>query len=162
MKLIRVISNYGFKTWSKDNVEKVTYKGKTYFISRYVDYPKTNTLTLRKQRIVNQLIKDDMSISEIAEITGVSESTIKVFLSEQIKEENYHNSQKNASNKASNTKKVKIVCYTDKSIIIYNSVIAAAEAIGCSNSNVSIYCKSGNIYTHKATKKEYRMSFIEE
>lgn len=161
MKLIRVINKDGFKTYTLNKVERVTYKGKTYITSRYVNYPKTNTLTLRKQAIVNQLIKDDMSISEIAEITGVSESTIKVFLSEQIKEENYHNSQKNA-NKTSNTKKVKVVCYTDKSIIIYNSVIAAAEAIGCSNSNVSIYCKSGNIYKHKQTKKSYRMAFVED
>lgn len=161
MKLIENRISYNWKTYAKDK-EYVEYRGKKYIVTRPYEPLKCNTLTLRKQRIVNQLIKDDMSISEIAEILGVQESTIKVFLSEQIKEENYHNSQKNASNKASNAKKVKIICYTDKAIVIYNSVIAAAEAIGCSNSNISIYCRNGKVYTHKQTKKSYRMVFVED
>ena len=37
-----------------------------------------------------------------------------------------------------------------------------AESIGCSNSNISNYCKSGKVYTHKATKKEYRMFFDDQ
>lgn len=160
MKLIENRISYDWRTYAKDK-EYVEYKGKKYIVTRPYEPLKCNVLTLRKQKIVNQLIKDDMSICEIAEILGVQESTIKVFLSEQIKEEHYSNSQKNVSNKASNSKKVRVVCYTDNSITVYNSVIAAAEAINCSNSNISNYCKSGKVYTHKATKKEYRMFFIE-
>lgn len=163
MKIIKVIGSEQFKTWSKDNVEKVTYKGKTYFISRYIDYPKTNTLTLRKQAIVNRLIKDDMSINEISKITGVSESTIKSFLSMQVKQENYSNAQKYTSkSNNSSSKKVRVICYTDNSTIVYNSVMATAKAIDCSGSNVSNYCRSGKVYCHKSTKKKYRMSFVEE
>lgn len=163
MKIIRVINTEQFKSWSKDKVERVTYKGKSYFISRYIDYPKTNVLTLRKQAIVNRLIKDDMSINEISKITGVSESTIKSFLSMQVKQENYSNAQKYTSkSNNSSSKKVRVICYTDNSITVYNSVVAVAESIGCSNSNISNYCKSGKVYTHKATKKEYRMFFVEE
>lgn len=160
MKLIENRISYDWRTYAKDK-EYVKYKGKKYIVTRPYDPLKCNTFTLRKQAIAKQLVKEGIDISNISKITGVSESTIKVFLSEQIKEEHYSNSQKNASNKASNAKKVRVVCYTDNSITVYNSVIAAAEAINCSNSNISNYCKSGKVYTHKATKKEYRMFFIE-
>lgn len=163
MKIIRVINTEQFKSWSKDKVERVTYKGKSYFISRYIDYPKTNVLTLRKQAIVNRLIKDDMSINEISKITGVSESTIKSFLSMQVKQENYSNAQKYTSkSNNSSSKKVRVICYTDNSIVTFNSVMAVAKAIGCSGSNVSNYCRSGKVYCHKSTKKKYKMCFVDE
>lgn len=160
MKLIENRISYDWRTYAKDK-EYVEYRGKKYIITRPYDPVKCNVLTLRKQAIVNQLIKDDMSISEIADITGVSESTIKVFLSMQIKENHYINSQKNTI-KASNSKKVKVVCFTDNSITVYDSVTSASRDIGCSGSNISNYCRSGNIYKHKVTKKEYKMSFVEE
>ena len=160
MKLIENRISYDWRTYAKDK-EYVEYKGKKYIVTRPYDPVKCNTLTLRKQAIVKRLIKDNVDIKDISKILGVPESTIKFFLSMQIKEENYSNAQKNTI-KASNSKKVKVVCYTDNSIIIYNSVMAVAKAIGCSGSNVSNYCRSGNIYKHKVTKKEYKMSFAGE
>ncbi len=162
MKIIRVIANDSFKTWAKDEVERVTYKGKTYISSRFVNYPKTNILTLRKQAIVDKLIKEGMDIKEISKIIGVSEDKIQAYWLMKFKLENYSNAQ-NYPRKANGCcKKVKVVCYTDNSIVTYDSVTAAAESIGCSGSNVSNYCRSGKIYKHKSTKKEYKMSFVEE
>ena len=162
MKLIENRISYDWRTYAKDK-EYVEYKGKKYIVTRPYDPLKCNTLTLRKQAIVKRLIKDDMSINEISKITGVSESTIKSFLSMQVKQENYSNAQKYTSkSNNSSSKKVRVICYTDNSITVYNSVVAVAEAISCSNSNISNYCKSGKVYTHKATKKKYRMSFVEE
>ena len=162
MKIIRVIASDSFKTWEKEEVERVTYKGKTYISSRFVNYPKTNILTLRKQAIVDKLIKEGMDIKEISKIIGVSEDKIQAYWLMKFKLENYSNAQ-NYPRKANGCcKKVKVVCYTDNSIVTYDSVTAAAESIGCSGSNVSNYCRSGKIYKHKSTKKEYKMSFVEE
>lgn len=161
MKLIENRISYDWRTYAKDK-EYVEYKGKKYIVTRPYDPLKCNTLTLRKQAIVKRLIKDNMEIGDISKITGVSESTIKFFLSMQVKEEHYSQAQKYAKKESCNSKKVKVICYTNNSITVYNSVISASEAIGCSNSTISNYCKSGKVYTHKATKKEYKMSFVEE
>ena len=80
MKLIRVINSEQFKTWSKE-VERVTFKGKTYISSRYVNYPKTNTLTLQKQRIVKDLLNRKIDIEEISDAVGVPASTIAMWIS---------------------------------------------------------------------------------
>lgn len=81
MKLIRVINNYGFKTYCKEELGRVTHKGKTYLVSRFIDYPKTNVLTLRKQKLVLAMIAEGASLEEISKITGVRESTIAMWYS---------------------------------------------------------------------------------
>lgn len=81
MKLIRVINNYGFKTYARDQVERVSHKGKTYIASRFVDYCKTNVLTLRKQKLVLAMIAEGVSLGEISDVTGVRESTIAMWYS---------------------------------------------------------------------------------
>ena len=162
MKIIRVIASDGFKTWAKDEVERVTYKNKDYIVSRFIDIPKTNVLTLKKQAIVDKLIKEDMNISEISKIIGVSEATINSYWLMKFKLENYSNAQSYPRKANGCCKKVKVVCYTDNSIVTYDSVTAAAESIGCSSSNVSNYCRSNKIYKHKSTGKEYKMDFVEE
>lgn len=161
MKLIENRISYNWKTYAKGK-EYIEYKGKRYIVTKPYTPVKCNTLTLRKQAIVNKLIKDGMDISEIAKIIGVSEPTIKAYWSMQFKQENYSHAQSYPRKVKYNSKKVKVICYTDNSIIVYDSVGGAAEAIGCSGSNVSNYCRSGNAYRHKPTGKEYRMSFVEE
>lgn len=161
MKLIENRISYDWRTYAKDK-EYVEYKGKKYIVTRPYEPVKTNVLTLRKQAIVKRLIKDNVDIKDISKILGVPESTIKFFLSMQIKEENYSNAQKYAKKESSNSKKVKVVCFTENSITVYDSVTSASRDIGCSSSNISNYCRSGNIYKHKVTKKEYKMSFVEE
>ena len=162
MKIIRVIASDGFKTYSLNKVERVAYDNKTYIVSRFIDYNKTNVLTLKKQAIVDKLIKEDMSISDISKIIGVSEGTINSYWLMKFKLENYSNAQSYPRKANGCCKKVKVVCYTDNSIVTYDSVTATAESIGCSSSNVSNYCRSNKIYKHKSTGKEYKMSFVEE
>ena len=162
MKIIRVINSDGFKTYDINKVEKVAHNGKTYICSRFIDYPKTNVLTLKKQAIVDKLIKEGMDIKEISKIIGVSEATINSYWLMKFKIENYSNAQSYPRKANGCCKKVKVVCYTDNSIVTYDSVTAAAESIGCSGSNVSNYCRSNKVYKHKSTGKEYKMSFVEE
>lgn len=162
MKLIRVVNNCGFKTYCKDKVERVTHRGKTYICSRYVDYLKPNVLTLKKQKIVNAMLKEGVDLSSISSAIGVSESTITAFLSLQYKENNCKMGQVNSKQSNYKCKQVKVVCFTDNSIAVYKSVTSASRDIGCSGSNVSNYCKSGKIYRHKSNGKEYKMYFIEE
>ena len=81
MKLIRIINNDSFRTYSKDKIEKVKFKGKTYITSRYIDYPKTNVLTLRKQRIVKNMLNKGVDIEEIAKAVGVPLHTIYMWWS---------------------------------------------------------------------------------
>ena len=162
MKLYRVINQDGFKTYSLNKVEKVAHNGKTYICSRFVNYPRTNVLTLRKQAIVDKLIKEDMDIKEISKIIGVSEDKINSYWLMKFKLENYSTAQSYPRKANGCCKKVKVVCLTDNSNVTYDSVTGAAEGIGCSGSNVSNYCRSGKVYKHKSTGKEYKMSFVEE
>lgn len=162
MKLIKVIDSEGFKTYCKDKVERVTHKGKKYIVSRYINYKGTNVLDLRKQRIVNSMIKEGKKLAEISKAIGVSERTISAFLAMQFKQENMKNGQIKSQQANYKRKKVKVVCYTDKFIAVYDSVTSASKEIGCSGSNVSIYCRSGKVYCHKATGKEYKMAFIDD
>ena len=81
MKLIRIINNESFKTYSKNKVERVSHGGKTYIASRFIDYPKTNVLTLRKQKIVIDLIRKGVDMEEIEKITGVPFKIISLWYS---------------------------------------------------------------------------------
>ena len=81
MKLYRVVNTDSFKTYSKDEVEKVTNDNKTYIVSRFVDYSKTNVLTLKKQRIVIDMINKGEDIVDISNVIGVPVKTISIWLS---------------------------------------------------------------------------------
>ena len=162
MKIIRVVNNDSFRTYCKDKVERVTHKGKTYLVSRPVDYLKTNVLTLRKQKIVNAMLKEGRELAEISQTIGVDLRTINSFLSMQFKQENMREGQANSKSTNYKRKRVKVICYTDNSIAVYTSVTSASKDIGCSGSNVSNYCKSGRKYKQKSTGKEYKMSFIDD
>ena len=162
MKLYRIVNNDGFKTYCKDKVERTTYRGKKYICSRYVNYLKPNVLTLKKQKIVNAMLKEGCDLKEISSAIGVDVKTISAFLAMQWKQENMKNGQANSKSANYKCKRVKVVCFTDNSIITYNSVTTASKAIKCSGSNISNYCKNGKVYCHKATGKEYKMQFIED
>ena len=81
MKITRVVNTDGFKTWAKDEVERVTNDNKTYICSRFVDYQKTNVLTLKKQRIVIDMINKGADIEDISNVIGVPVKTISIWLS---------------------------------------------------------------------------------
>ena len=159
MRLIENKICCNWKTYAR-NMEYVEYKNKRYLVTRPYQPLKCNTLTVRKQLIVDKLINEGMDIKEISKITAVSEETIQNYWLEKSKQEHYCNAQSHSKKVNYCCKKVKVVCYTDNSITIYDSVTAAAEAIKCSGSNVSNYCKSNKIYKQKATGKEYKMNFV--
>ena len=81
MKITRVVNTDGFKTWAKDEVERVAYDNKTYIVSRFVDYQKTNVLTLKKQKIVIDMIGKGASLEEISHTTGVPLNVIHMWIS---------------------------------------------------------------------------------
>ena len=81
MKLYRVVNTDSFKTYSKDKVERVTYKDKTYICSRFIDYSKTNVLTLRKQRMVIDMINKGEDLEKISATIGVPLNVISLWLS---------------------------------------------------------------------------------
>ena len=159
MRLIENNICCGWKTYARDK-EYVEYKGKRYIVTRAYAPLKCNTLTVRKQHIVDKLINEGADVSEVSKLTGVSEETIQAYWLMKFKQENYCNAQSHDKKVNYCCKKVKILCLTDNSITTYDSVTAAAEAIGCSGSNVSNYCKNGKVYKHKSTGKEYRMDFV--
>lgn len=161
MKLIKVIDSEGFKTYCKDKVERVSYRGKTYICSRYINYKGTNVLDLRKQKIVNSMMREGADLAEISMAIGVSERTISAFLAMQFKEQNCKAGQANSKQANYKRKRVKVINFSDNSIAVYTSVTSASKEIGCSGSNISNYCRSGKVYCHKATGKEYKMAFIE-
>ena len=81
MKLYRVINQDGFKTYSLNKVERITYKDKTYISSKFIDYQKTNVLTLAKQKIVIDMINKGEDIEDISNVIGVPVKTISMWLS---------------------------------------------------------------------------------
>ena len=81
MKLIRIINNDGFKTYSKDEVERVTYDNKSYIVSRFIDYQKTNVLTLKKQRMVIDMLNKGEDLEKISATLGVPLNVISLWLS---------------------------------------------------------------------------------
>ena len=160
-RLIQIVQDCNLTT---ENVrdEFTEYNGKRFRVTRAVAYEHCNVLTIAKQAIVDKLINEDMSISDISKIIGVSEATINSYWLMKFKIENYSNAQSYPRKVNGCCKKVKVVCLTDNSIVTYDSVTATAESIGCSGSNVSNYCRSNKVYKHKSTGKEYKMSFVEE
>ena len=81
MKITRVVNTDGFKTWAKDEVEKVTNDNKTYIVSRFIEYQKTNVLPLRKQKIVKDMLNKGEDIVDISNVIGVPVKTISIWLS---------------------------------------------------------------------------------
>ena len=160
-KLIQIQQDCNFTT---ENIrhEFTEYDGRKFRVTRPVAYQHVNVLSVKKQALVDKLIKEGMDIKEISKIIGVSENTINSYWLMKFKIENYSNAQSYPRKANGCCKKVKVVCYTDNSIVTYDSVTAAAESIGCSGSNVSNYCRSNKVYKHKSTGKEYKMSFVEE
>lgn len=81
MKIIRVLNTDQFKTYALNKVERVTYKDKTYIVSRFIDAPKTNVLTLKKQRMVIDMLNKGEDLEKISATTGVPVKTISIWLS---------------------------------------------------------------------------------
>ena len=124
--------------------EKVTYRGKTYSVSRYVDKEDERLLTPQKQKIAKLYFYKGMSSSEISQILNVDESLLQIWYEGEMKRENISESAKRF-----NEGKSKRVIATDTNTgeeREFDSLSACARNIGCVASTVLYKIKNNKKY----------------
>ena len=134
--------------------EKVTYRGKTYTVSRYVDKEDEKLLTPQKQKIAKLYFYKGMSSSEISQILNVDETLLQVWYEGEMKRENISEAAKRF-----NEGKSKRVIATDINTgeeREYNSLSACARDIGCVASTVLYKIKNNKKY------KQWKFSYAED
>ena len=134
--------------------EKVTYRGKTYTVSRYVDKEDEKLLTPQKQRIAKLYFYKGMSSSEISQILNVDETLLQVWYEGEMKRENISEAAKRF-----NEGKSKRVIATNTNTgeeREYNSLSACARDIGCVASTVLYKIKNNKKY------KQWKFSYKED
>ena len=125
--------------------EYVTYKNRRYRVSSPVDYPDKGLLTVRKQKIALFLINQGFSLDDVSNRLAVSRELLFVWYSEYLKTENLsdaNNSRKNGGVR----KKVEATNVETGDIILFESVADCARHIGCADSTISCYARSGRKY----------------
>ena len=134
--------------------EKVTYRGKTYTVSRYVDKEDEKLLTPQKQKIAKLYFYKGMSSSEISQILNVDETLLQVWYEGEMKRENISEAAKRF-----NEGKSKRVIATNTNTgeeREYNSLSACARDIGCVASTVLYKIKNNKKY------KQWKFSYAED
>ena len=125
--------------------EYVTYKNRRYRVSNPVDYPDKGLLTIRKQKIALFLINQGFSLDDVSNRLAVSRELLYIWYTEYLKTENLsdaNNSRKNGGVR----KKVEATNIETGDIILFESVADCARHIGCADSTVSCYARSGRKY----------------
>ena len=125
--------------------EYVTYKNRRYRVSNPVDYPDKGLLTVRKQKIALFLINQGFSLDDVSNRLAVSRELLYIWYTEYLKTENLsdaNNSRKNGGVR----KKVEATNIETGDIILFESVADCARHIGCADSTVSCYARSGRKY----------------
>lgn len=125
--------------------EYVTYKNKNYRVSRPVDYTDKGLLTVRKQRMSLFLINQGLSLDVISEKLAVSRELLYIWYTEYLKTENLsesNNSRKNGGVR----KKVEATNIETGNSILFESVAECSRYIGCVDSTISLYSRSGKKY----------------
>ena len=125
--------------------EYVTYKNRRYRVSNPVDYPDKGLLTIRKQKIALFLINQGFSLDDVSEKLAVSRELLYIWYTDYLKTENLsdaNNSRKNGGVR----KKVEATNIETGDIILFESVADCARHIGCADSTVSCYARSGRKY----------------
>ena len=124
--------------------EKVTYRGKTYTVSRYVDKEDERLLTPQKQKIAKLYFYKGLDSKDIARILNVDESLLQIWYEGEMKRENISEAAKRF-----NEGKSKRVIATDTNTgeeREYNSLSACARDIGCVASTVLYKIKNNKKY----------------
>lgn len=135
--------------------EYVTYKNKNYRVSSPVDYPDKGLLTVRKQKMALFLINQGFSLDNVSEKLAVSRELLFVWYSEYLKTENLseaNNSRKNGGVR----KKVEATNIETEDTILFESVADCARHIGCADSTISCYARSGRKYG------KWQFKYVEE
>ena len=125
--------------------EYVTYKNKNYRVSSPVDYPDKGLLTVRKQRMALFLINQGLSLEVISEKLAVSRELLYIWYTDYLKTENLSDANNNRKN-GGVRKKVEATNIETGDTILFESVADCARHIGCADSTVSCYARSGRKY----------------
>ena len=135
--------------------EYVTYKNKNYKVSSPVDYPDKGLLTVRKQKIALFLINQGFSLDDVSNRLAVSRELLFVWYTDYLKTENLSESNNNRKN-GGVRKKVEATNVETGDIILFESVADCARYIGCADSTISCYARSGRKYG------KWQFKYIEE
>ena len=125
--------------------EYVTYKNKNYRVSSPVDYPDKGLLTVRKQRMALFLINQGFSLDDVSNRLAVPRELLYIWYTDYLKTENLseaNNSRKNGGVR----KKVEATNIETGDTILFESVADCARHIGCADSTISCYARSGKKY----------------
>ena len=125
--------------------EYVTYKNKNYRVSSPVDYPDKGLLTVRKQKIALFLINQGFSLDDVSNRLAVSRELLYIWYTDYLKTENLSETNNNRKN-GGVRKKVEATNVETGDIILFESVADCARFIGCADSTISCYARSGRKY----------------
>ena len=125
--------------------EYVTYKNKNYRVSNPVDYPDKGLLTVRKQKIALFLINQGFSLDDVSSKLVVSRELLYIWYTDYLKTENLSESNNNRKN-GGVRKKVEATNVETGDIILFESVAECSRYIGCADSTISCYARSGRKY----------------
>ena len=125
--------------------EYVTYKNRRYRVSIPVDYPDKGLLTIRKQKMSLFLINQGFSLDDVSKKLAVSRELLYIWYTDYLKTENLSESNNNRKN-GGVRKKVEATNIETGDIILFESVADCARHIGCADSTVSCYARSGRKY----------------
>ena len=128
--------------------EKVTYKGKTYTVSRYIDKPNKKLFTVAKQNKARELFLSGLSSEEVAQRLNVNEMVLISWWEGEIKRINISIAVKNFSEGRS--KKVICTNLTTGEEIIYPSLSSCGKACGTVASTVRLKIQQGKSFRNYA------------
>ena len=134
--------------------EKVTYRGRCYNVTRYINAPDKKLLTVEKQRIAKLYFYKGLDSKDIARILNVDETLLQVWYEGEMKRENISESAKRF-----NEGKSKRVIATNTNTgeeREYNSLSACARDIGCVASTVLYKIKNNKKY------KQWKFRYAED
>lgn len=128
--------------------EKVTYRGKTYTVSRYVDTPDKKLLTPEKQELARELFLSGLGSEEVAQRLNVNQMTLISWWEGEIKRINISIAVKNFSE----GKSKKVICTNlitgeEK---IYPSLSSCGKACGTVASTVRLKIQQGKSFRNYA------------
>lgn len=126
--------------------EKVTYRGKTYTVERYINAPDEKLLTVQKQLFAKLYFYKGLNSKDIARILNVDVTLLEIWYSDIAKSENISkavrsfNQGRSRSIIATNTE-------TGEEIV-YPSLSACGRSLGCLASTVRNKILQNKKYKH--------------
>ena len=129
-------------------IEKVTYRGKTYVVSRYVNTPDKKLLTPEKQNKARELLLSGLGSEEVAQRLNVDTMALISWWEAEIKRINISIAVKNYSE----GKSKKVICtnLTTGEETIYPSLSSCGKACGTVASTVRLKIQQGKSFRNYA------------